>query len=106
MSKTLTPSYKRFKKSDVVPTAPKTEVSKTTTFVAPELTPGTMAPSQFSMTRQGTATNELSRQIILPSSEFDLDRFTGTATFKRENIQLSFIDRNDFSGLRGVPTAY
>ncbi len=101
MSKTPTPSYKRFKKSDVVPTAPKTEVSKTTTFVAPELTPGTMAPSQFSMTRQGTATNELSRQIILPSSDFDLDRFTGTATFKRENIQLSFIDRNDFSGLRG-----
>ncbi len=55
----------------------------------------------FGLIHQGTATNELSKQIVLPSEAPVFDPFTGTAKIIREKIQLTFIEYNEFTGLKG-----
>lgn len=72
-----------------------------TAFIVPDLIPGRAVVSPFSITRQGTATNELSKQIVVPGTKFDLDRFTGVASINRGGFQLSFINPNEFTGLKG-----
>lgn len=69
-------------------------------FVTPDIQPGGSEPSLFSITRQGTATNELTKQLISPGEAFTIDPFTQIASITRGALQLSFIDFKEFTGLK------